>query len=62
MKTGKTSYFVDKNAKAIQADILQYGPVEAGFDVYEDFLHYKSGKFQYVSVKYLVILSGVIYT
>jgi cathepsin B len=29
------------------ADIMKNGPVEAGFDVYEDFLTYKSGVYQH---------------
>lgn len=28
----------------IQQEIYKNGPVEAGFEVYEDFLSYKSGK------------------
>ncbi|XP_025198377.1 cathepsin B-like cysteine proteinase 6 [Melanaphis sacchari] len=29
--------------ESIQKDVQTYGPVEASFDVYDDFLHYKSG-------------------
>lgn len=36
--------FTLNDPKAIQKEIMTNGPVEAGFDVYEDFLSYKSGK------------------
>jgi len=29
---------------SIQKDVLTYGPIEASFDVYDDFPSYKSGK------------------
>lgn len=29
---------------SIQKDVLNYGPIEASFDVYDDFPSYKSGK------------------
>ncbi|XP_056633421.1 cathepsin B-like [Diorhabda sublineata] len=35
------------NAEDIQREILQHGPVEATFNVYEDFLSYKSGVYSY---------------
>jgi cathepsin B len=28
---------------AIQKDVMTYGPIEASFDVYDDFINYKSG-------------------
>lgn len=28
---------------SIQKDIIAYGPIEASFDVYDDFFSYKSG-------------------
>jgi len=34
-------------------EIYQNGPVEAAFDVYEDFLTYKSGVYQHVTGSYL---------
>ena len=34
-------------------DIYENGSVEASFTVYEDFLNYKSGIYQYVSGNYL---------
>jgi len=29
---------------SIQKDVINYGPIEASFDVYDDFPSYKSGK------------------
>jgi len=40
---GKTSYAVADNIAQIQTEIMTNGPVEAAFEVYEDFIHYKSG-------------------
>jgi len=37
----------------IKAEIFQNGPVEVAFDVYEDFLTYKTGVYQHVSGDYL---------
>lgn len=37
-----SSYYL--NYTSIQIDILNHGPVEASFDVYDDFIHYKSGR------------------
>jgi len=34
---------------AIQSDVMANGPVETGFDVYEDFFSYKSGIYHYTS-------------
>lgn len=38
----------------MQAEILKNGPIEAAFDVYEDFMTYKSGKLNILSIKYLL--------
>ncbi|KAK4473355.1 hypothetical protein MN116_004514 [Schistosoma mekongi] len=46
---GGMSYNVPNNAKAIQKEIMMNGPVEAAFDVYEDFLNYKSGIYRHVT-------------
>jgi len=43
------AYNVDSDVRAIQTEIMTYGPVEAAFSVYEDFLAYKSGVYQHVS-------------
>lgn len=37
----------------IQTEIMTNGPVEASFDVYEDFLTYKSGVYHHVQGKSL---------
>nr|CAE47502.1 cathepsin B-like proteinase [Diabrotica virgifera virgifera] len=37
----------------IQKEILTNGPVEAAFDVYSDFVNYKSGVYQHVAGEYL---------
>jgi len=46
-KKGSTAILA--NAKSIQENMLKYGPVEAGFSVYEDFLQYKSGIYKHTS-------------
>nr|AAW27469.1 unknown [Schistosoma japonicum] len=46
---GDQRYNVISNAKAIQKEIMMNGPVEAAFDVYEDFLNYKSGIYRHVT-------------
>jgi cathepsin B len=38
-----------QNPTSIQTNILAYGPVEAAFSVYEDFMHYKSGIYKHTS-------------
>jgi len=43
------AYDIAPNVAAIQTDIMTNGPVEVCFDVYEDFLSYKSGVYQYTS-------------
>ena len=40
---GKSSYHVSERVAEIQTEIYQNGPVEGGFEVYSDFLTYKSG-------------------
>jgi len=42
-----SSYAVESSVEAIQTEIMTNGPVEACFDVYQDFLTYKSGVYQY---------------
>jgi cathepsin B len=37
----------------MQTEIFQNGPIESAFDVYEDFLTYKSGVYQYTTGSYL---------
>ncbi|CAH1180136.1 unnamed protein product [Phaedon cochleariae] len=43
------AYYVGVNDEQIQLEILKNGPVEASFDVYSDFLTYKSGIYQRTS-------------
>ena len=45
---GKSAYSVSGIEK-IQTEIMTFGPVEAAFSVYEDFLAYKSGVYQHKS-------------
>jgi len=45
---GQTAYSVTSVASA-QQELYLHGPIEAGFNVYEDFLHYKSGVYQHVT-------------
>lgn len=40
---GASAYAVGPSEAAIQTEIMTNGPVEAAFDVYSDFLTYKSG-------------------
>jgi len=47
------AYSVNSDVNSIQSEMYQNGPVEACFDVYEDFLSYKSGVYQHTSGEYL---------
>jgi len=46
---GATAYSVPQSVSAIQTEIMTYGPVEAAFTVYEDFVSYKSGVYIHTS-------------
>jgi cathepsin B len=46
---GKTSYGVPGRVADIQNEIMNHGPVEVAFTVYQDFLTYKSGVYRHVS-------------
>ena len=46
---GASAYAVSSNVADIQTEIMTHGPVEAAFDVYSDFLTYKSGVYQHTS-------------
>jgi cathepsin B len=50
---GSKVYGVSSSVAAIQTEIMNHGPVEGSFEVYEDFLTYKSGVYQHVSGQYL---------
>lgn len=42
--TGKQSYSLPSQQEQIMTELYKNGPVEAAFDVYEDFLNYKTGE------------------
>jgi cathepsin B len=46
---GASAYSIDSAPADIQQEIFQNGPVEVAFSVYEDFLHYRTGVYYYVS-------------
>lgn len=46
---GASSYSVSSNQQEIMTEILNHGPVEAAFTVYQDFLTYKSGVYSHVT-------------
>jgi len=46
---GKSAYSISSDVSAIQTEIMTNGPVEVAFTVYEDFLTYKTGVYQYQS-------------
>lgn len=39
--TAQNAYYLKDSA--IQKDVIAYGPIEASFDVYDDFPNYESG-------------------
>ena len=41
-----SSYSVPDDVAKIQTEIMTNGPVEAAFDVYDDFLNYKEGELE----------------
>lgn len=48
-RRAKSAYSVPSSVAEIQKEIMTYGPVEAAFTVYEDFLSYKSGVYHHVT-------------
>ena len=54
---GKSSYHVSERVAEIQTEIYQNGPVEGGFEVYSDFLTYKSGTHTHTHT-HCVMLNG----
>jgi len=50
---GLKAYQIDGDVNAIQKEIFTNGPVEAAFEVYEDFETYKSGVYQHKAGKVL---------
>jgi len=49
---GRSAYSVS-GVQQIMAEIMKNGPVEAAFDVYEDFVTYKSGVYQHTTGEFL---------
>lgn len=45
----KSIYGVGSMVSKIQTEIMTNGPVQAMFNVYADFLNYKSGVYHYVA-------------
>lgn len=50
---GKSAYNVRSDVAQIQTEIMTNGPVEAAYDVYEDFLAYKSGVYTHTTGQFL---------
>jgi len=48
-----TAYSISSQISDIESDMVTNGPVQAAFDVYEDFLHYKSGVYRHLTGKYM---------
>lgn len=51
-KCAKNSIVNAQGETAIKAEVYANGPVETGFDVYEDFFNYKTGIYKYTSGSY----------
>jgi len=45
----ESAYSVSSKVEDIQTEIMTNGPVEGGFSVYADFVHYKSGVYKHVT-------------
>jgi len=52
-KCEKGSLIEALNADQIKNNMFLHGPMQTGFNVYEDFYNYKSGVYHYVSGKFL---------
>jgi cathepsin B len=50
---GAKAYAVKDNEEAVRTEIYTNGPIEGAFDVYEDFLSYKSGVYRQTWGEYL---------
>ena len=53
LRFASSSYSISSSVGEIQTEIMTHGPVEAAFDVYNDFLAYKSGVYQHTTGDYL---------
>ncbi|KAJ3653168.1 hypothetical protein Zmor_012432 [Zophobas morio] len=51
--TGFTYYSLDKSVEQIQTDIMTNGPIQASYRVFEDFMTYEEGVYQYTEGKEL---------
>jgi len=50
---GMKAYSLKEDERQIMYDIMTNGPVEGAFEVYVDFLHYKSGVYRHTHGQYL---------
>jgi len=50
---GQSAYSISSKVDQIATEILTNGPVEASFEVYEDFVNYKSGVYKHTTGKLL---------
>lgn len=48
-----TAYSIPRDVDKIKTELMTNGPIEVAFDVYEDFMTYKSGIYQHVEGEYL---------
>lgn len=53
LRFASSSYSVSSDEASIQTEIMTHGPVEGAFDVYEDFVSYKSGVYSHTTGSYL---------
>jgi len=53
LRKGSKAYSIYGGESAIMTEIMEHGPVEAAFEVYSDFLNYKSGIYQHKSGSYV---------
>lgn len=53
LRFSSSSYSVSSIPSQIQTEIMTHGPVEASFDVYADFVNYKSGVYEHTTGSYL---------
>ncbi|KAL1516758.1 hypothetical protein ABEB36_000619 [Hypothenemus hampei] len=50
---GSKAYSLSSRVEQIETEIVQNGPVEAAFSVYEDFLNYRSGVYKHTAGSFL---------
>ena len=55
---GNSTYFLKAIVAEIQEEIMRHGPVQAVFDVYEDFLTYRSGVYRHVTGQFIAAHVG----